>query len=455
MAKGIINKHIDNVDGVVLSEKFDANAELRKGEILICNDPDNPTIYIMDTNGNPKKITGGGSGEGGGESYDDTAIWDAVNKNSAAIDKLEENGVGGDTSIPEEIIVAGLEDQLGAGNYNNGDVIPAGTYVYTILQNILCKELYPSSVNGKAATATAKMNKLTVELTESGTVEVGTVVGYTASTNGSTVSTTPSNITGMSYGYSTSDNDKKENTASSISKPCTTEVADNVYTMSASVSGFYMVENDAFDFDTTAQSAEGAVTLSAAKIGCVTEGTNTVTVSATGASYYYSAEKIDKVYYCSNLGKTDASKYHDGIAAVSDTTAKATTTDAVSVTGAYKYFLGYSTNTTFDQFDTESMRGLDIKSGWVVKDGATKIVDKDEILVSNGTSIVIACPDKYRLASINNGINANIIGNFSSVGKVKYTVNEYFETDYIVYVYPITNGATVEFKNVTLDVAEK
>jgi hypothetical protein len=309
MAKGIINKHIDNVDGVVLSEKFDANTELRKGEILICNDPDNPTIYIMDTNGNPKKITGGGSGEGSGESYDDTAIWEAVNKNSAAIDELEESGVGGDTSIPEEIVVAGLEDQLGAGNYNNGDVIPAGTDIYTILQNILCKELYPSSVNGKAATATAKMNKLTVELTESGTVEVGTVVGYTASTNGSTASTTPSNITGMSYGYSTSDNDKKENTATSISKPCTAEVADDVYTMSASVSGFYMVENEAFDFDTTAQSAKGAVTLSAAKIGCVTEGTNTVTVSATGASYSYSAEKIDKVYYCSNLGKTDASKY--------------------------------------------------------------------------------------------------------------------------------------------------
>lgn len=454
MAKGIINKHIDSIEGVVLSEKFDSNTEKQKGEILICNDPNNPTIYIMDTNGNPKKISGGGSGEGGVE-YDDTAIWNAVNKNSAAIDKLEENGVGGNSTIPEEIIVAGLEDQLGAGNYNNGDVIPTGTAVYTILQNILCKELYPSSVNGKAATATAKMNKLTLELTENGTVEVGTVVGYTASTNGSTASTTPSNITGMSYGYSTSDNDKKENAATSISKSCTTEVADNVYTMSASVSGFYMVENDAFDFDTTAQSAEGAVTLSAAKIGCVTEGTNTVTVSATGASYSYSAEEIDKVYYCSNLGKTDASKYHDGIAAVSNTTAKATTTDTVSVTGAYKYFLGYSTNTTFDQFDTESIRGLNIKSGWVVKDGVTKIVDKDEILVSNGTSIVIACPDKYRLASINNGINANIIGNFSSVGKVKYTVNEYFETDYIVYVYPITNGATVEFKNVTFDVAEE
>jgi len=455
MAKGIINKHIDNVDGVVLSEKFDANAELRKGEILICNDPDNPTIYIMDTNGNPKKITGGGSGEGGGEPYDDTAIWDAVNKNSAAIDELEENGVSGDTTIPEEIVVAGLEDQLGAGNYNNGDVIPAGTDVYTILQNILCKELYPSSVNGKAATATAKMNNLTVELTESGIVEVGTVVGYTASTNGSTVSTTASSITGMSYGYSTSDNDKKENTATSISKPCTTEIADNIYTMSATISGFNMAENESFDFDATAQSAEGGVTLSATQIGCVKEGTNTLNVSATGASYSYSAEKIDKVYYCSNLGKTDASKYHDGITEVSGTTEKATKNGTDSVTGAYKYFLGYSTNTTFDQFDTESLRALNVRTGWITKGGVTTIVDKDDVLTSNGTSIVVACPSEYILKSIINGVNANIMGNFSSVGHVKYVVNEYFETDYVVYVYPITNGATVEFKNVTLDVAEK
>lgn len=451
MAKGIINKHIDNVNGVVLSEKFDANAELRKGEILICNDPDNPTIYIMDTNGNPKKISGG-SGEAGAP-YDDTAIWEAVNKNSAAIDDLEENGVGGDSSIPEEIVVAGLEDQLGAGNYNNGDVIPAGTDIYTILQNILCKELYPSNVNGKAATATAKMNNLTVELTENNTVEVGTVVGYNASTNGTTVSVTPSTITGMLYGYSTADNDNKENIETSISNPCVTEIADNTYTMSVSSSGFDIIEDDAFDFDTTSKSAEGAVTLSAAKIGCVTEGVNTITASATGASYSYSAEKIDKVYYCSNLGKTDASKYHDGIAGVSGTTEKATKTDTASVTGAYKYFLGYSTNTTFDQFDTESLRNLNIKSGWITKDGVTTILGKDEVLASNGTSIVVACPNKYKLESINNGINANIIDNFSSVGTVEYVMNDYAKCIYNVYVYPITNGAIVEYKNVTLAVS--
>lgn len=453
MAKGIINKHIDSIEGVVLSEKFDSNTEKQKGEILICNDPNNPTIYIMDTNGNPKKISGGGSGEGGAE-YDDTAIWNAVNKNSAAIDKLEESGVGSDSTIPEEIIVAGLEDQLGAGNYNNGDIIPAGTDIYTILQNILCKENYPKNVTSKSASATAEMYELTVELTESNTIEVGTVVGYTASTNGTFVSTKPSTITNMTYGYSSADNDTKENSSTMISKPCTTEIADNIYTMSATISGFDIVKNDAFDFNATAQPAEGSVTLSAEKIGCVKEGDNIITVSATGASYTYNAEKIDKVYYCSNLGKTDAEYYHNGVAAVSDKTAKATRTGSDSVTGAYKYFLGYSTNTTFDQFNTESLRALDIKSNWITKDGVTTILGKDDVLVSNGTSIVIACPSKYTLQSINNGINADIRANFTSVGNITYTVNEYFETDYVVYVYPITNGATVEFKNVTLDVAD-
>ena len=49
------------------------------------------------------------------------------------------------TVLQKEIVVAGLSDQFGAGNYENNDVIAAGTDIYTILQNILCKELYPES----------------------------------------------------------------------------------------------------------------------------------------------------------------------------------------------------------------------------------------------------------------------------------------------------------------------
>ena len=90
MAKAIINKHIDSVQDVVLTELFAKDEKKNKGELLICNDPENPTIYIMDTTGNPRKIAGGG-GSGSSEAYDDTAIWNAVNKNTEAIADLKDN----------------------------------------------------------------------------------------------------------------------------------------------------------------------------------------------------------------------------------------------------------------------------------------------------------------------------------------------------------------------------
>lgn len=89
MAKALINKHIDSVENVVLTDLFiqgEENQEKRKGEIIICNDPENPTIYIMDTNGNPQKIAGGDSGSS--EAYDDTAIWNAVNSLDDTVDAL-------------------------------------------------------------------------------------------------------------------------------------------------------------------------------------------------------------------------------------------------------------------------------------------------------------------------------------------------------------------------------
>ena len=80
--------------------------------------------------------------------------------------------------------------------------------------------------------------------------------------------------------------------------------------------------------------------------------------------------------------------------------------------------------------------------------GTTTIVGT-AATTSNGSSIVVACPAKYKLATINNGVGADILANFVSVGNVDVKCGE-ITVSYKVYVYPITNGATVEFKNVTL-----
>ena len=442
MAKAIINKHIDSVQDVVLSKQFTSDKEMRKGELLICNDPNNPTIYIMDTEGNPKKISGGGGGSG--ESYDDTAIWDQVNENSDAIANLEKNGAG--STIPNKIVVAGLSGQFGSGFYQNGDEIDAGTNVYEILENLLSQELYPSRITSKSASATAKMNALTVTLDAAGTVEVGTLVQLTkAQTNGSYVTTSPSSIEGMEYGYSMQDDDSQDSTNKTISSECVAEIEDNKYTISAVINeGFNMSNQNVPE----AQEGDGSASLVETYIGCVAEGNNKITINATGASYNYHADAIDKVYYCSNLGKTDANQYHSGVDAVDGITTKPTSSASASVTGAYYYFMGYSANTSAEQFDSDSVRALTVKNGWINKDENTIIVPNETNEKSNGHSIVIACPSQYELKTINYSNQASMLSKFIS-GTVSVQTGE-INTDYNVYVYSITNNAQVEFTNVSL-----
>lgn len=421
MGKAIINKHIDSVDDINLLEKFIVDDNKRKGEILICNDPKKPSIYIMDSEGTPKNIG---------------------------------------SSISEDIVIAGLDGQFGAGNYENGQTIPAGTDIYTILQNILCKELYPTGVKSVSASATASMKSLilelsksgtVLELSKSGTVEVGTLVKLTkGETNGSSVSKTDSSVTGMTYGYSSENDNTKDSNDSSIVKVCLADIADNNYEISASISSGFNADSENYSKTTPAtKTGTGKASLEATNLGCVIEGSNSIQISATGASYSYSADEISKVYYCSNLGKTDDTHYHNGVSAVSGTTGKPTKTASASVTGSYLYFMGYSENTKYEDFDSDSIRELTTKTGWITKDGTTTIIQNGTIEKSNGKSIIIACPSKYELKTINYSNQASMLDNFSSKGKVVVKTGE-IDTEYTVYVYPITNNAVVEFTNVTL-----
>lgn len=447
MAKAIINKHIDSVNELQ-SSVFHQDIEKAKGEIVICNDPNNPTIYILDTEGSMKKIAGGG-GSGSGD-YDDTELRGSINELDERIDNLEENGVGSST-LQEPITVAGLDEKFGSGYYSNGDVIPVGTDISVILQNILCNELYPTSVSGKSASATVKMNDLSLILDNSGDVEVGTLVTLIeAKTNGVSVSSTPSSINNMIYGYSLENDNVRDSADSSISTVCTTTLLDNSYEISASIISGFDADNETLTKTIPeTKSGDGSCSLDETILGCISEGENKIEINAVGASYSYSADAIDKVYYCSNLGKTDMLKYHNGIQSVNGETEKATSSKSQTINGLYKYFVGYSSNTSYEQFDSESVRSLDLKSDWIVKDGETIIVKSGEIVKSNGESIVIACPSKYKLASINYSNNADMLSNFTSIGKVSVSTGSIM-TDYNVYIYPITNGSIVEFTNLSL-----
>ena len=434
----VINKTIEEVSESIIknTEEITKNSQSIEG---ISEDVIKNTEEIVKNNQSIEKI-----------SEDVIKNTEEIAKNRKAIEELGDINL--EATIPDKIIVAGLDGQFGAGNYTNGYVIDAGTNIYDILQNILCRELYPTSVNAKSVNAISIMNDLTLLLSHNNIVEVGTVVKLIeGKTNGGNVSVTQdSQITGITYGYSTEDNDTKEYANTTITSNCVTELKDSIYTISSTI-------NEGFDANGTVNTpiekeADNNVSLDETIIGCINEGNNEITISASGATYSYRADAINKIYYCSNLGKTDASQYHPGVDAVDSETTRPSKTATANITGAYRYFMGYSANTSYDQFDSDSIRNLNLKQNWINKDGVTTIVDSNTIK-SNGESIVIACPNSYKLTTIENP-PADLLPLFLSSGSgsdgiVKVKCGD-IDVDYHVYVYPITNNVKVDFKNVTL-----
>lgn len=361
---------------------------------------------------------------------------------SLAVRSIDANA----TKLKNKIVVAGIDGKLGAGNYQNGDEIDAGTDIQTILQNILSKELYATPSN-TIGTMTASIDKPTVSLDNSDTVEVGTLITMNSATvTDSKVSTTPQKVEGMTYGYSVADDDSVDSTETIISKSWTTAATGGDYKMSATVTGF---NADTTTHVQTVPATVTAKTMSQTTLGCAAEGSNTITVSATGDTFTGSVDGVESVYYCSNLGHTDAAKKTTAIASINNKVSNTpTNSQTVTVKGVYKYFLGYSTNKVFDQFDSASVRALTTRTGDITKDGTTTIVNATAI-TSNGQSIVVACPSTYKLTTIENSFGVSILANFSSVGEVDVTTGS-ITTKYKVYVYPVMGGAEVEFKNVTL-----
>lgn len=354
------------------------------------------------------------------------------------------------TVLQRDITVAGLDGQFGSGIYSNGTVISAGTDIYTILQNMLCKEIYPSGVTKTSASATASMSNLTLTLDASSTAEVGTLVKLTVGkTNGSSVSKTDSSVSNMTYGYSMTDDDVQDSTATTLSTTCSTEVDDNTYTISATINSGFTGGGDTYPKTTPATvTGTGSAELAETTLGCVVEGTNKITINATGASYSYSAASIDKVFYCSNLGNTDAAKYHSGVSAVNTSTAKPTKSTNATITGVYKYFMGSSTAQTVSDLDSAKVRALSV-NGNVTANGTTTIKDANTIWESNGNSIVIACPSKYKLATVTDSMGNDYMSLFSETGTVSVATGS-INTTYNVYIYPITSGTVMKLKSITL-----
>lgn len=349
------------------------------------------------------------------------------------------------TKISKKIPVAGgplanLVDDV----YPDG--IEAGTDMQTVLMNLLCKEIYPNATVSNG-TLTSEFAKPNVTVSNNGaTVEVGTKVtvgAFTAYEPGNTPKARTYN--NFTHGYSLADDDTKDgDTPPSVS---VTEISMNTgtYTITRTYTKFGKTTGNAV---ATADGATASsVTIASDDTLIVEEGANTVKFEIKGPGHKGTVAASPDYYIISNLGNTDTGKKVAAQAQqdLSNTTATSATT-TYTVTGAYKYFVGYSTNTAYTQFDSSSVRALTTKTGNL--SSSTTVVGGTPTK-SNGQSIVVTCPNTYELKQVQNGLGADIKANFSSVGEVSVTTGT-IQTPYTVYVYPITNGAVVEYKNLII-----
>lgn len=140
-------------------------------------------------------------------------------------------------------------------------------------------------------------------------------------------------------------------------------------------------------------------------------------------------------------------KKNNGTASSVSIPAGTATSAIFSFTGKFYGYVGYSTKTAGSQFDSASIKKLAAAKQYLTVNGSTTLLSGGA--TSDGTSIVIAVPATYKLAGIQNSLGVSILENFNAPVNVNYTNGE-TTTAYKVYVYPITSGAKVAYKNVVI-----
>ena len=72
----------------------------------------------------------------------------SVSKQAGAIykgDEIMSSTTASGIIFDKDIVVSGLDNDFGCGLYKNGDAIPAGTNIQSVLENMLSKNLYQVS----------------------------------------------------------------------------------------------------------------------------------------------------------------------------------------------------------------------------------------------------------------------------------------------------------------------
>lgn len=332
--------------------------------------------------------------------------------------------------------------------------IAANTNLQELLVRLFCNEIYPliSSENLIQGNVTAIINPPLLTLSQTATtLEVGTYISATTiSFNGnSKASYKPSIVSGLTYGYSlTNDNIKDSSDTIIIQNPTTGIITTAITQMACELTGFTK---------TKFQTITGNTVLSAntLNLGQIIEGENKIEISLTGQPITYSIEEIKSVYPCSNIGNT--SDVHitstvDAINGITTSPINATTITKIGVRYGYYGIIIDDPNVSGQEeftYNSNAFRGLN------------PLISKKDFTITgdNVGRVIIAIPKSWNaeIKEIRDAeqMNNDLLG--SSTGYLKKSTayqiegaNGYAAADYDVYEFnpnnPVKINQTVKFE---------
>lgn len=252
----------------------------------------------------------------------------------------------------DAIPVAGgpLADLLNKAGINS---ISPDTSMQDLFVSLFTKELWPTNLVFKEGTVSAAIAAPSFTLSNTGLVEVGATVTIGKTTlSVATMSTTARTYSGFTYGYSSTNDNTKDSSNTTITVNASNVALNSVnYTMKRTTNG--SVEN------ATANTNPAQVTLNSKTFKAI-EGTNTVKVDITGPTANATFASMPVYYVCSNLGKT--SEEHKSVAkdTITKTSSTPSNSKTLNVTGVYPYYTNKDNITTFAKLGLTTNKTLDV-----------------------------------------------------------------------------------------------
>lgn len=252
----------------------------------------------------------------------------------------------------DAIPVAGgpLADLLNKAGINS---ISPDTSMQDLFVSLFTKELWPTNLVFKEGTVSAAIAAPSFTLSNTGLVEVGATVTIGKTTlSVATMSTTARTYSGFTYGYSSTNDNTKDSSNTTITVNASNAALNSVnYTMKRTTNG--SVEN------ATANTNPAQVTLDSKTFKAI-EGTNTVKVDITGPTANATFASMPVYYACSNLGKT--SEEHKSVAkdTITKTSSTPSNSKTLNVTGVYPYYTNKDNITAFSKLTLTTNKTLDV-----------------------------------------------------------------------------------------------